>query len=181
MTSAKTRHYQSATTSSDASWALIDLFRSALKDIKLSRVFPRPIADFSSEIPMYCSNFCKAVSPRLIAQPCCILLSNNSQQISTTTDDPAEVEVVKQGLFDHIALGPRVTFSVLCDQLLPTAPGADEEEIAMRKQVRTLVVDFLEQQVIPRCIEPKGAAEDALFECLCEVSGAAAASPCSAI
>ncbi|KAH6913837.1 hypothetical protein BKA70DRAFT_1259612 [Coprinopsis sp. MPI-PUGE-AT-0042] len=85
------------------------------------------------------------------------------------SDDPAEVEVVKQALFDHIAMAPRVTFGVLCDQLLPTAPDADEEETAMRKQVRTLVVDFLEQQVIPRCIEPRSASEDALFECLCEL------------
>ncbi|KAF9063979.1 hypothetical protein BDP27DRAFT_1384845 [Rhodocollybia butyracea] len=59
------------------------------------------------------------------------------------SDEPNEVGVVRKALVEHLHLDPRVTLGVLCDQIILSNEPADQEELAMRDNLRTLVLTFI--------------------------------------
>lgn len=61
----------------------------------------------------------------------------------TTTEDAKEANVVKEALVEHIDLDPQVTLTVLGDPLLsPEDSIEDQEEVALRERLRSLVLAF---------------------------------------
>ncbi|KAL0575802.1 hypothetical protein V5O48_006180, partial [Marasmius crinis-equi] len=63
------------------------------------------------------------------------------------SDEPNEVTVVRKALVEHLQMDARVTLGVFCDQIVPSDQQMDEEEIQMRERLRTLVVDFVANEV----------------------------------
>ncbi|TFK44662.1 apoptosis inhibitory protein 5-domain-containing protein [Crucibulum laeve] len=59
------------------------------------------------------------------------------------SDEPREVVVVKKALVAHLDMDPKITLSVLCDQIIPPDDIIDEEEKAIRDYLRSLVISFL--------------------------------------
>ncbi|KAF8993681.1 hypothetical protein BDQ17DRAFT_1252511 [Cyathus striatus] len=59
------------------------------------------------------------------------------------SDEPDEVLIVKKALIEHMDMDPKVTLSVLCDQILPADECANNEEQVMRDRLRSLVLTFL--------------------------------------
>lgn len=89
-------------------------------------------------------------------------------------DEPDEVVVVKQALIAHLNLDPRVTLSVLCDQIIPPVDAtADPDELYMRDRLRTLVLAFLtdeaKQVIVERHAVPGSEAEAVLVDGLLTV------------
>ena len=82
-------------------------------------------------------------------------------------DEPQEVLVVKKALVEHLDMDPRVTLSVLCDQLAPPEEDMDEEEQAIRVRLRSLVLLFLtgeaKQAIVERHALPGSGVEDILL------------------
>lgn len=58
-------------------------------------------------------------------------------------DELEEVTFVKRALTQHLDLDPVVTLGVLCDQIIPSDDPLDEEELAIRDRIRSLVLAFL--------------------------------------
>ncbi|KAK1232359.1 hypothetical protein PQX77_004523 [Marasmius sp. AFHP31] len=63
------------------------------------------------------------------------------------SDEPNEVNVVRKALVEHLKLDSRVTLGVFCDQVVPSDEPMDEEESQMRDRLRTLVLDFVANEV----------------------------------
>lgn len=61
----------------------------------------------------------------------------------STPDEPEEVTFVKRALTQHLDMDPVVTLGVLCDQVVPLDEPVDEEELAIRDRIRSLVLAFL--------------------------------------
>ncbi|KAJ7213028.1 hypothetical protein GGX14DRAFT_446084 [Mycena pura] len=85
------------------------------------------------------------------------------------SDEPDEVDVVKQALLAHLDLDARVTLSVLCDQIMPAAEGTtDPDELFMRDRLRTLVLAFLtgeaKRPIVDRHALPNSEAEAVLID-----------------
>ncbi|KAI1794253.1 hypothetical protein LXA43DRAFT_167813 [Ganoderma leucocontextum] len=59
------------------------------------------------------------------------------------SDEPEEVTFVKRALTQHLDMDPVVTLGVLCDQIVPSDETVDEEELAIRDRIRSLVLAFL--------------------------------------
>nr|VWP02470.1 Homocitrate synthase [Ganoderma boninense] len=59
------------------------------------------------------------------------------------SDEPEEVTFVKRALTQHLDMDPVVTLGVLCDQVVPPDEPVDEEELAIRDRIRSLVFAFL--------------------------------------
>ncbi|CCM03887.1 uncharacterized protein FIBRA_06038 [Fibroporia radiculosa] len=83
------------------------------------------------------------------------------------SDEPEEVSVVKRALCQHLDLNPAVTLGVLCDQIVPADESMDDEEVAIRNRLRSLVLSFITGEAKRAIIErhtsiPGGAAEEAL-------------------
>ncbi|KAF7305741.1 hypothetical protein HMN09_00727500 [Mycena chlorophos] len=86
---------------------------------------------------------------------------------NAATDEQAEVKVVKDELIEHLDIDASTTLTVLCDQIMPAPPETtDPEEIAIRARLRTLVLEFLEVDVVRRVQGKPGTAETALVEAL---------------
>lgn len=58
-------------------------------------------------------------------------------------DEPDEVEVVEHQLTEHLDLDPVITLGVLCDQIIPPDEPSDEEDQAIRDNLRSLVLNFM--------------------------------------
>ncbi|KAF4599127.1 hypothetical protein EYR40_006216 [Pleurotus pulmonarius] len=81
------------------------------------------------------------------------------------SDEPDEVTVVKQSLLEHLELDPRITLSVLCDQIMPLEASSDEEEKGIRDRLRVLVLSFLADEAkdaISRRVTSGSEAEEVL-------------------
>ena len=82
-------------------------------------------------------------------------------------DEPDEVFVVKKALVEHLDMDPKVTLSVLCDQLAPPEEDMDEEEQTIRVRLRSLVLFFLTGEAKRALVEkhalPGSPAEDILL------------------
>ncbi|PIL36299.1 hypothetical protein GSI_01962 [Ganoderma sinense ZZ0214-1] len=59
------------------------------------------------------------------------------------SDEPEEVTFVKRALTQHLDMDPIVTLGVLCDQVIPSDEPVDDEELAIRDRIRSLVLAFL--------------------------------------
>jgi len=55
--------------------------------------------------------------------------------------------VVRKALVEHLQLDSRVTLGVFCDQVVLSDEPMDEEESQMRVRLRTLVLDFVANEV----------------------------------
>lgn len=88
-------------------------------------------------------------------------------------DEPNEVNVVRKALVEHLHMDPRVTLGVLCDQIIPPSEPADQEELAMRDSLRTLVLTFIAGELkkgnLVRYMPPRSEAEDTLIDGLISV------------
>ncbi|KAE9403107.1 hypothetical protein BT96DRAFT_504396 [Gymnopus androsaceus JB14] len=84
------------------------------------------------------------------------------------SDEPNEVNVVRKALVEHLHMDPRVTLGVLCDQIIPPSEPADQEELAMRDSLRTLVLTFIAGELkkgnLVRYMPPRSEAEDTLID-----------------
>ncbi|KAF4597852.1 hypothetical protein EYR38_006243 [Pleurotus pulmonarius] len=81
------------------------------------------------------------------------------------SDEPDEVTVVKQSLLEHLELDPRITLSVLCDQITPLEVSSDDEEKGIRDRLRVLVLSFLADEAkhaISRRVTSGSEAEEVL-------------------
>jgi len=82
-------------------------------------------------------------------------------------DEPDEVFVVEKRLVEHLDMDPKVTLSVLCDQLAPPEEDMDEEEQAIRVRLRSLVLFFLtgeeKRALVEKHALPGSPAEDILL------------------
>ena len=58
-------------------------------------------------------------------------------------DEADEVASVKKALSSHVDLDPKVTFGVLCEQLVPQDETGDEDERAARDHLRSLVLSYM--------------------------------------
>ncbi len=88
-------------------------------------------------------------------------------------DEPDEVTVVKQSLLEHLELDPRITLSVLCDQIMPLEASSDDEEKGIRDRLRVLVLSFLADEAkhaISRRVTSGSEAEEVLVGELVAVS-----------
>ncbi|KAG7098253.1 hypothetical protein E1B28_000215 [Marasmius oreades] len=63
------------------------------------------------------------------------------------SDEPNEVNVVRKALVEHLQMDPRVTLGVFCDQIVPSGHPMDKDEMQMRDRLRTLVLDFVANEV----------------------------------
>ncbi|KAF9258846.1 hypothetical protein L218DRAFT_876210 [Marasmius fiardii PR-910] len=63
------------------------------------------------------------------------------------SDEPNEVNVVRKALVEHLRMDARVTLGVFCDQVVPLDQQMDEDEMQMRDRLRTLVLDFVANEV----------------------------------
>ncbi|EEB86571.1 hypothetical protein MPER_16427, partial [Moniliophthora perniciosa FA553] len=61
--------------------------------------------------------------------------------------EPNEVNVVRKALVEHLQMDARITLGVFCDQIVPPDQVMDEEEQAMRDRLRTLVLDFVTNEI----------------------------------
>ena len=50
---------------------------------------------------------------------------------------------MKKALSSHVDLDPKVTFGVLCEQLVPQEETTDEDERAARDHLRSLVLSYM--------------------------------------
>ncbi|OSX65813.1 hypothetical protein POSPLADRAFT_1043402 [Postia placenta MAD-698-R-SB12] len=83
------------------------------------------------------------------------------------SDEPEEVLVVKRSLSQHLDMDPAVTLGVLCDQVVPSDEPMDEEELAIRNRLRSLVLAFITGEAKRAIVErhtsiPGSAAEETL-------------------
>lgn len=62
---------------------------------------------------------------------------------SMSIDEADEVVSVKKALSSHVDLDPKVTFGVLCEQLVPQDETTDEDERAARDHLRFLVLSYM--------------------------------------
>ena len=62
---------------------------------------------------------------------------------SSFPDEPDEVTFVKRALTQHLDMDPVVTLGVICDQIVPPDEPLDDEEVAIRDRLRSLVLAFL--------------------------------------
>src|SRR4051794_39498661 len=89
---------------------------------------------------------------------------------SNKSDAPDEVVVVKQALMEHLDLDPKVTLTVLCDQIAPPEETVGEEEQAIRDRLRSLVLSFLtgeaRRAIVGRHALPGSGAEETLLSYL---------------
>ncbi|KDQ27336.1 hypothetical protein PLEOSDRAFT_1041808, partial [Pleurotus ostreatus PC15] len=93
------------------------------------------------------------------------LFSITSNVTYVASDEPDEVTVVKQSLLEHLELDPRITLSVLCDQITPLEASSDDEEKGIRDRLRVLVLSFLADEAkhaIARRVTSRSEAEDVL-------------------
>ncbi|KAG5642830.1 hypothetical protein DXG03_002061 [Asterophora parasitica] len=82
------------------------------------------------------------------------------------SDEADEVNVVKKALTEHLDMDPKVTLSVLCDQIAPEDDSAEEEE---RSRLRDVVLKFLtgaRRAIVERHALPGSEAEEALVDAL---------------
>lgn len=101
------------------------------------------------------------------------LFSVTSNITYVASDEPDEVTVVKQSLLEHLELDPRITLSVLCDQITPLEASSDDEEKGIRDRLRVLVLSFLADEAkhaIARRVTSGSEAEDVLVGELLTVS-----------
>ena len=63
-------------------------------------------------------------------------------------DEADEVASVKKALSSHVDLDPKVTFGVLCEQLVPQDETGDEDERAARDHLRSLVLSYMTGDVL---------------------------------
>ncbi|KAH9940361.1 uncharacterized protein BXZ73DRAFT_42645 [Epithele typhae] len=63
------------------------------------------------------------------------------------SDNPDEVVYVKRSLTQHLDMDPVVTMGVVFDQIIPPEEPLDDEEVAIRDRLRSLVLAFLAGEV----------------------------------
>lgn len=85
-----------------------------------------------------------------------------------TTEEVGEVAEVKKALVEHLEMDPKITLGVLCDQIVPWDEAADEEEISIRKRLRSLVLAFMAKEakgaICERYANPGESGELVLYE-----------------
>ncbi|KAG5636521.1 hypothetical protein H0H81_007747 [Sphagnurus paluster] len=89
------------------------------------------------------------------------------------SDEVDEVNVVKKALTEHLDMDPKVTLSVLCDQIPPLDDSVNEEEQMIRDRLRFVVVKFLtgeaKRAIVERHALPGTEAEETLIDSLFSV------------
>ncbi|KAG6832033.1 hypothetical protein H0H87_003014 [Tephrocybe sp. NHM501043] len=89
------------------------------------------------------------------------------------SDEPDEVEIVKDALQAHLDMDAKVTLGVLCDQIVPLEDTMDEEEQDIRDRLRKVVLKFLTEDarkaIVERHALPGSDAEETLIDSLLRV------------
>ncbi|KNZ80534.1 Apoptosis inhibitor 5 [Termitomyces sp. J132] len=97
-----------------------------------------------------------------------ILLLSVSYLYVDPTDEPDEVEIVKDALLKHLEMDAKVTLGVFFDQMAPLDDSMDDEEKDIRVKLRKVVLKFLTEDarkaIVERHAVPGSEAEETLID-----------------
>ncbi|KAG5716374.1 Apoptosis inhibitor 5 [Termitomyces sp. T112] len=84
------------------------------------------------------------------------------------SDEPDEVEIVKDALLKHLEMDAKVTLGVFFDQMAPLDDSMDDEEKDIRVKLRKVVLKFLTEDarkaIVERHAVPGSEAEETLID-----------------